>query len=395
MRRRLKSVIIGRTGLVGAGLVLLIALLVYKLGNLVGGVSLTELTTATTPVGWHGIYHHPQYLPLELFRSATFFVFSHHGQILTRMPNLLFGFMSIISFACLISIWHSRRTALLSTILFATAAWTLHVSRLASFDVLYLWAIPTLLLTYNLLHRYPASKLIWYGSLAAWLLLLYVPGMIWLLLIGTIIEYSVIAKAWRTHQLWREVPLSLLLVAVGLPLLVFDLTRPGRLAQWLGAPDHYPSLMTLLRHEAAVPYHLFVRGPLYPELWLGRAPLLDIFTLVLAVIGICFYVLHWQATRTRLLAALFVISGLLVGLGGQVSFSLLVPLMYVAAATGLAYLIHEWFKTFPRNPLARGVGLGIIGLAVALSCVYNLRAYFVAWPHNATTRSVFRYRLPR
>jgi hypothetical protein len=26
-----------------------------------------------------------------------------------------------------------------------------------------------------------------------------------------------------------------------------------------------------------------------------------------------------------------------------------------------------------------------------LSCLYNLRAYFVAWPHAATTQTTFRY----
>jgi hypothetical protein len=90
---------------------------------------------------------------------------------------------------------------------------------------------------------------------------------------------------------------------------------------------------------------------------------------------------------------LFALAGLLlVGLGGPVGLSLLVPLLYVWAAAGIAYLTREWLQVFPNNPLARSLGLGLIVLAVGLGCIYNLRAYFVAWPHNQTTRVTFQSR---
>jgi hypothetical protein len=382
----------GRKAVYGtAGALLLAVLLLYKLGDLMGGLSGVEVSAASTPVGWHGAYNHPQYLPLELLRSIDFFIFKEHGQTLTRLPNAVFGALGIVSFGWLIRQWHSTRTALLATALFATGAWTLHVSRLASFDVLYLWALPTLLLSYSLLHRYPERRAVRYSSLVVWLLLLYIPGLVWLLLLSLYIERKVITKAWHGVPTLLRVA-SVLLSALGLALLVIDLFRPGRLVQWLGFPAQLPPLTTLLKHELAVPVHLFIRGPEYPQLWLGRAPVFDIFTLALSLIGIYFYAVHWQATRTKLLLGLAVIGWLLIGLGGPVSFSLLVPLMYVAAATGIAYLLHEWLQTFPRNPLARGVGVGIVVLAMVLSGVYNLRAYFIAWPHNTASRAVFQER---
>jgi hypothetical protein len=63
----------------------------------------------------------------------------------------------------------------------------------------------------------------------------------------------------------------------------------------------------------------------------------------------------------------------------------------MAIATGLAYLLRDWLKTFPNNPVARGVGIGLVVAAVGLSCIYNYRAYFIAWPHNTVTRTVFIY----
>lgn len=376
--------------ILGLGL-LLAAILLYKLGSLMSGLSSGEISAATTPVGLHGIYHHPQYLPLELVRSIDFTIFKSHGQTLTRLPNTLFGALAIINFAWVIKQWHSPRTAVLATVLFATAAWTLHVSRLASFDVMYLWAMPTLILSYSLLQRHSDSKLVWYACLVSWLFMIYIPGLIWLLLASLYLERQALRKALVDFSGWWQRVSYAAMVVIGLPLLVVDLLRPHRLAGWLGLPSHFPGLGTVIKHFVAVPVHLFIRGPQYPTLWLGRAPLMDIFSLVLCLIGIYFYATHLQAARSRLLLAFALISFVLVGLNGPVSFSLIVPLMYVSAATGIAYLLHEWLQTFPRNPLARSLGIGIIVLAVVLSASYNLRAYFLAWPHNVISQSVFRY----
>ena len=69
---------------------------------------------------------------------------------------------------------------------------------------------------------------------------------------------------------------------------------------------------------------------------------------------------HWQLVAQPLARHAALSSGVvLVGLGGPVGLSILVPLLYVAVATGLAYLLHEWLKVFPNNPLARGFGIGL------------------------------------
>jgi hypothetical protein len=378
---------------IGLGLVVLTWLLLHKLATLTGGASQTELHTATTPVGLHGIYHHPLDLPLQLVRSVVFFAAPAHGQLLTRLPNVLFGALAIVSFARLIWLWHGRRTMIMATLLFATAAWTLHVSRLASFDVLYLWAIPTLLLIQLRLQQGITQRFEWFLWLFVLGSMLYIPGMIWLLALAVCLQRKAFVDGWRNFDLAWERALSVGLVAIWLPLLLLNLMRAGQLLQWLGLPGHVTSVTALGKQFLAVPVHLFIRGPAYPELWLGRAPILDAFVLVMAIVGIYFYISRWQSKRSRLLGACFVIGWLLVAMGGPVGLSVLVPLLYMAAATGIAYLLHDWLKVFPLNPLARGLGISIIALAVAISCVYNLRAYFIAWPHNLTTQATFRYHL--
>jgi len=372
-------------GLIGLGW-----LLFYKLGSLTGGLSPGEAASATAAVGWHGIYHQPLYLPLKLVRSAVFVLFPDHGQTLTRLPNIVFGGLAIISFAWLVQLWHGTRTAILAGLLFASGAWVLHASRLASFDVLYLWAMPTLLLLHVLLNRHKQSALIWYGSLLIWGLMLYIPGLIWLLIGEVWLQRATLREAWRHFERWWQHLLYMLAALIWLPLLMLDLSRAGQLRTWIGLPPHFATPLHIAKEFVAVPIHLFVRGPQYPDIWLGRAPILDVFSLVACLAGIYFYVTHLKAARSRLLAFMALAGGVLVGLSGPVGLSLLVPLLYVGVATGIAYLLSEWMQTFPNNPLARGLGLGLISVAVSLSCIYNVRAYFVAWPHNQATRIVFR-----
>lgn len=393
-KKRQKRINNHRAVILVSGFLLLIAwLMMYKLGSLVGGVSAAERLAAIDPVGWHGIYHQPLDLPLKLIRSADFFLFKDHGQTLTRLPNVVFGFLSVISFAWVVRLWHGIRTAIFATLLFATSAWVLHVSRLATFDVLYLWAIPTLLVAQLKMQRNNDRAWVFYGSVVLWGLLLYIPGVVWFVLLSIWWQRQAIANGWRHFGRWWQRLAYLILGLAWLPVLAHSLRDTILLRTWLGLPLHFSPPLTLLKNFIGVFVHLFIRGPQYPQVWLSRAPILDVFTLACCLIGLYFYALHWRASRSRLLGIFFVLGAILIALGGPVSLSLLVPALYLVAATGIAYLVREWLQIFPVNPLARGVGLGIIVLAITLGCTYNLRAYFIAWPHNPVTPTVFRYHL--
>ena len=368
-------------------------LLLYKLSSLTVGLSPTELQAASAPVGWHGIYQQPLYLPLKLLRSVVFVMFPSHGALLTRLPNAVFGASAIVTFAWLMRLWHGARPALLASLLFATSAWVLHASRLASFDVLYLWATPTLLVVHRLFPKYYQRRLAWCGSLLIWGLMLYIPGFVWFIVLELYLQRQPLRDAWKHHHSGWQRSLYIMAGLTWLPLLLINCTRSGQLVQWLGWPAHLVGPSSLLKQFVAVPVHLFIRGPKYPEIWLGRTPILDISTLIMCLIGIYFYATRPTSGRSRLLGGYLALGALLVGLGGPVGLSVIIPLLYIAAATGIAYLLHDWLHVFPLNPLARGFGVTLVSLAVSLSCLYNLRAYFVAWPHNSATKTTFSHHL--
>lgn len=373
------------------GLIGLAVLLTYKLGSLIGGLHATELAAANQALGFHGIASNPLYLPLKIVRSVVFVIWPDHGQALTRLPNVLFGAVAVIAHTWLIQLWHGRRTAVLCGILFACSAWTLHVSRFASFDVVYLLAIPILLLGQALLKRYPANSLVLYKVIGSLCLFLYVPGLVWLILPTIIAERKLLLRSWKVQSRWWQRTGAVLLPLLLIPPLIYKLAVSSTLLKsWAGLPEQFASISHIGKELLAVPVHLFIRGPQYPELWLGRMPILDIFMLALAVIGVYVYIRHLDSSRTRLLISYAAIGTVLIALSGPVSLSLLVPLVFVVLGMGVTYLLHEWLKVFPNNPLPRTLGIGLVLLAVLLSGTLNVRAYFVAWPHNTSSAAVFR-----
>lgn len=367
------------------------SLLIYKLGSLVSGFSLAETKTVAQIVGWHGMYANPQFLPLKFVRSIIFYFFSNHADsvYLTRLPNVIFGALTVLSFSALVYFWHGRRTAILATLMFGCSAWTLHASRLASSDVMYLWAITTVLLGYVCLSEFPGNLLIWYGNLIMLGLSLTIPGLIWLVILMLYFEIRVIKRERQDSLRLVHLILGIIPLLIWLPFIIHRLTNWANLWRWLGVPVHWPGVWSVIRNILAVPFHLVYKGPLLPQLWLIRSPAFDAFTLVMLLLGLYFYFRHWQSSRSQLLAGLLILSIILIGLNAGVSFALVIPLAYVLVAMGIAYIIHVWRRIFPRNPLAKWFSLGLIIIAVCLSCVYNVRSYFVAWPNNPTTYRTF------
>jgi hypothetical protein len=224
-------------------------------------------------------------------------------------------------------------------------------------------------------------------------LLLTIPGFVWLVAADIFLQREVISEGWQQHKkVWQRF-LGILLLLIWLPLVIKNIRHADQAKLWIGLPARFPGVLKLLKQFIAVFVHIFFRGPQYPSLWVGKAPLFDAFTLVMSLIGIYFYATHYKSSRSRLLATMFVISTILIALGGAVSLSLDVGLIYVMAAMGIAYMLHNWAKVFPRNPLAKSIGIGLLTLAVAVSCAYNIRSYFVAWPLNPATKGSFSYHL--
>jgi hypothetical protein len=106
-------------------------------------------------------------------------------------------------------------------------------------------------------------------------------------------------------------------------------------------------------------------------------------------LGAYLYLRHARLGRFWLLASVLGLGTVLVALSGAIHITILMPFIYLIAASGVGFMLDRWNKVFPRNLIARGVGYGMVCLAMAAVCLYSFRHYFVAWPQADTTKTVY------
>ncbi len=375
-----------------AAAVAILILYLYRLGSLTNGISINEHGYILPSVNsFNSLYNNPLNLPLETLRFIFFHLTNHVGQTLIRIPNIIIGFITSICFAVLLYLWHGKRTAIFGTILFSISAWSLHVSRLTSNSVDYLFGITLILLTAAILNKHYKNPYYYVLVNLTYSILIFIPGMVWLIALVTFRNKKELALGYRLQKTDKKASiLYKISTFIWIPLLILGfINKPNSILTWLGLPTKIPKAGDIITNFINVFVHIFIHGPLNPEIWLSRAPLLDIFCLSSLVVGIIFYVGHINASRSKLLFYSFAIGTALITLGGPLDLSVLMPIIYVFIAAGIAYLLHRWLHVFPFNPIARGLGYTLIALAVFMSSIYSLRSYYVAWPHNKLTYTTF------
>ncbi len=364
--------------------------LLYQLVLLAPALSPTEQTTLRSSSDWHFIITDPTHLVLKILQWTAHFAPMQHTILFARLPSVLLGILSVVLFTFIMYRWHGRRSMLFGFCIFICSAWVLHVTRFAGPDIEFLTGILALLAAHVGLADHEDSALMHFCWLAVNVVLLFVPGFVWYVLLSAGLQPRVIANAWQTISLlWQKIAL-IALACIGVAVPIVSIVRtPALLWPWLGLPAHLPSWRDLPAQFGHVLAAVAYQGPYNPELWLGRLPLLDIMLFAMLVAGIVFYGRHWRAARTRLLGGFLLVGIVLLGTGGAVSYSLLMPILYLIAVAGLTYIVHFWLKVFPRNPVARSAGIGLVACIVALSCTYSLWQYFVAWPHNPEAAAIY------
>ncbi len=376
-----------------AAVALLCFLLWFRLGSLTGGLgSASELAARSAASSWQAILANPLNAPYTVVQRLVIGA-GYDGITSMRLVSTAFAALAVSLFYMVARQWHSPRIAGLATFLFLTSAWFLHSARLATPEVLWLVAILALVMLFmpGRDNRYGRFALV--GMLVVISLLLYVPALVWLVLLAVVLRRRSLGQAWQDST----GPLRAAAISIAIVLLV-PLGRalyqtPALLRQWAGLMPQFEAPVLLAKQVLAIPKQLFIAGPIDPVQWLGRLPLLSVFELAMFTLGAYFYATHFKASRSRFIIVLSLLAWLVIGIGGVASLSLLVPVVYLVLTTGIAYMLHKWFKTFPRNPVARGLGIAVVAVAIGLTSFYQLSSYFVAWRYSPDTKQAFTRQL--
>lgn len=375
--------------IIGAGIGLL---LFTGLNSLLPGYSQSEINSAKSSQTFNQIVHDPVNAPYKLaVKGFTHFT----GDTLesTRLAAASFGAATIILFYLGLRRWYNLRVAFLSSVLFGCSAWFLHIARHGTADVLLPFTILLLAYCGYWIASEGRSKISYLIAVIAAGFCIFVPGTFWLLCLGLIIRRGKDFKNIGTRLSWPYQALLVLiaLVIIATPIVIGVLKEPSITYALLGLPDTLPSISTVISNVLSTPISIFAWSNGTPELTLGHLPYVDIFTTGMFVLGAYYYFKYRSLDRSKLLAVFLLLATILAGLGGPVTDAILLPAIYIIVAAGIALLLAQWTTVFPRNTLAQSAGILVITLAVIVSCWYNIRAYYIAWPLNFDTRAHYSH----
>ena len=370
----------------GALLLIFMSVAWLRLGTLTGGYSADEVATLGASSSFRTIIEQPLNAPFLLL-GRLLLLLGNESAFWMRAAAALLGLCTLTVFYWLVRHWHGERSAVLGTILFGCSAWFLHTSRLGTPDVA-LFGLLGLVACAMWLRRTENPWVLALTVLVA-ALLTYVPGMAWLVVAGLAWQWRVIVATSKRHAA-LTIGCAVGAVALLVPLAMAIYRSPHLALSIAGLPTGgWPQLVESLHRLAAIPFNLFVRGPLSPEHWLGRLPILDAFSIAMLVLGVYLYVRNYRLARVQIVGAAIAIGAVLFSLGGVVSLSLIMPFIYLLIAAGIGFMLDRWHGVFPRNVIAQAVGVVFVTVAVAAACLYGIRHYFVAWPAVPATKQVF------
>lgn len=367
--------------LFGSLFAILGAALYWKLDSMLLGYNQAELDTYQQSLGLSGLLDNPLHAPLLLLLRGLLFI-DPGNLLITRIASALFGLGVLAAFCWLLKRWHGNRVALIGTALFGLSAWFLHTARLGTPEVLMYGAFALTACGFWLKQSRKAIALA--ACFGLTIVLLYVPGMVWFITAGVIWQWKTIDQALKRHLVIVSFG-GLALFAALTPLVWAIYKDTSLLMPWLGLPNEWPNLITVAKNLLAIPYNLFVANNASAATWLGKAPILDVFSGAMFVVGCYVYLKRLRLSRTPLIITMLVVGIILAALGGPVSIGVIAPFVYLVAAAGAGYLLYQWFNVFPRNPIARGLGVFAFTVVLCLALAYHLNHYFIGWPQATAT----------
>jgi hypothetical protein len=365
-------------------------LLFYRL-NIPGLLSSKEVSTYNHSRSLNFIIHHPINAPYYLVEH--YLTQFHNSIIFARATSAIFGMIIILLVFFILKFWLSIYYAVIGSLIFASTSWYLHTARFDSPNILLIGVLAPLACGIWLKHSNRVRFVLLICSVVVGLTL-YVPGLIWFILIGAIGQRRIIIHELMHVPKWVPIAAIIIFLLLVTPLLWSFVQVPSTMKLILGVPVGIDWGWRLLLNLARVPVEIFVRGPLNPSIWLGRIPVLNIFESLMLVLGAYSFWLKRSLDRTKVLVVGLVISLALITFNGATEITLILPFLYMMVAAGVVYMWDLWHSVFPTNPVAKSAGILILGVAIIFSCGYHAREYFVAWPNSPPTNAAYTQKLP-
>jgi hypothetical protein len=380
-------------GIVSAIIIVALAVVTLstQLNSLVPGQNRFETITLesinTAPQPWHRAVNAPYLVPAYLLGKVL-----NNPLYGARLTSVIFSLAAVACFFFLVKLWFNARIATVGSLLFLTSSWLLQISH---------QAVPFILMVFSLLAvftplawflRNKKHKNLAFVLFAAGLALaVYVPYMPWvvaIILVALIIKEK---EALFKLNTWVIIVSAIVYFVILSPLFISFTTHPGQAKELLGFPLMWPTLgqyFSNLYHSVLM--ISIISKPL-PELHLGDLPLLDVFSSAMLALGLYYY--FKRLPKRRSLIILSCLAALILIISFSADYQLwivaLLPLIFMCIIAGIVELLNQWFSYFPRNPVARNIGVAIVVVAIGFTSFYHLQRHFIAWPNSPETKAAY------
>jgi 4-amino-4-deoxy-L-arabinose transferase-like glycosyltransferase len=378
--------------LILASLVLFGLLLVFffwRLASLTPGLGPAEYAARQSGQNTANILDRGINAPYFLWQHSISKVIVGNEFFSLRLSSVLIGLGVLAALYSLLRNWFGRNTAIISVLIFSATPWFVLSCRTAGPDAMYFWPIVLLAIFYKWLKAGGGAGYWWIALCAGAGIGLYTPGIVWLVLIGSI----VLRRSIRVNLKKVNLPYMICGIFIGLVLLVPLVqalaAEPTRLKVLFLIPPYWPNGVEILKSIGWSASSLVWRLRYSLDITVDRLALFNILQVSLAVFGA--YALSNRARRLTLaLAGLLLFSILAAGLNHN-TYLLSLGMLSIAVflTAGLRFLYIEWRRIFPLNPFAKALSLGLISLVVATHVLYCLRYSLIAWPNTEATKSAF------
>jgi hypothetical protein len=307
-----------------------------------------------------------------------------------RYLSVLVMLLGVFCFYKFIASWISSRMAMFSTLLFACSTWALLQTRQDSVTTMQLALIPAILYLGTLIIRSDswALKLICSILLAQFI---FVPGAIWFFIFFAVIGVYLNDKTTLKTLLLPMAAFLITLAAYGALVFHWSITSYHQIVR-LAGPELgvLPTLSTIKANLTDLPGQLFYSG-LNDPTWLKSTPIVDWVSAIFLLAGFIYlFRTKLHPIRKKVIISFFVLALVLVLLNSITYVSVLLPLIYLCIGLGMTYLADQWMIIFPNNPLARSLGLVMIGVIVFSVCFFHLERYFVGWPKTDEYHQIYK-----
>ena len=375
--------------LVLGGLVVLFAYLVllHTIVQPQFGFSATEMSTYLSTQSWHTIWLAPVDAPFRAIVTAVSSV-TGHSPLVARYVAAAFAALTAGMFYSIVVHLFSRRIAVLATLMYIFTTGFLHTAHVGAPLIMQLFGVLAIMAFVPYYTRSSRQVAPFYIGAILFSLLLYTPGMVWMIAAGGVVMGKRIVRALRQLAMRHKVSLFVISALSLTPFVAGLIRQPSLALRYLGLPARLPSLVDIGHQASQFVTSLVWRGTGPPDIMLVGAPILNVIELGLIATGIVLLVRTFRLKSNLFIAGGLLMFSLLV-IGGGMSYVVLTPIFGLLLANGLYYLLNEWFDVFPLNVVANIIGTAALFAIVSMSVLFHVRAYYIGWPHSSATHRAF------